>query len=133
MSESTKGAVTLVGTGNSKRLDAIRKKAGLAINSQPEAIKKDQYLIEGLNRPTKEALLQAGSLIEDRFAAILKTYPPGKTKSYFKIKYGMDIKQVKTLSIEEMFKILQLDSTKVKQFRLIASLDFSGKALLSQE
>ena len=111
----------------SSRLQAIKNKTLIAeSNVTPDNKKHQQLLVTGLNKPTKDALLQAGVIIETRLSYILKNYPAGKIKTYFKIKYGMSVESMKLIAIEKSFKQLKLDSQTVQQFRLIAQLDFYG-------
>lgn len=115
--------------GKSSRLDAIRKKAGLQIaGTDLQKKPKHKPFAAGLNQVTKEALQQAELMIETAIESILKAYPVGKQNTFFKLKYGVNIDNIKGLLIKDIFKKLGLNVHKIKNFNLIASLYLDGKS-----
>lgn len=118
----------LVARGKSSRLDAIRKKAGLAGKPTDLEEKQSQLVIgKGLNQATKEALQQASVLIEDKLNTLMAAYPTGKKNAFFKIKYGVEIEKVKEMSVQDIFKLLKLENKKIKHFLMIENLYLNGK------
>lgn len=117
----------LVGVGKSKRLDAIRKKTGLAKDSNVfSATQNNRQSESDLTQSAKEALKQARLVIEQRMSSILNTYPPGKTNTFFRLKYGVDVKKIYTLPLNTAFDTLKLDASKIQHFKMIENLDFNG-------
>ena len=128
MHETKQGDVLIIGAGKSKRLDAIRKKAGLTFDNDSQQTANKHYgLIEGLNPQTRDILIQAQKIIDNRLASIMKTYPAGKTKSFFKIKYGLNVEQLQLKTFKDIFTALKIDEAEIKQFRLIEHLGLHGK------
>ncbi len=127
MKENNKVIVSnslLVGAGKSSRLAAIRDKAqqqSIDINKQPRQFSKQ------LKLENKAALQHAVNLIEQRMAEILRAYPVGKKNTFFKIKYGIKVDEIRKMSIKQDFHLLQLNSIDIHKFHLIENLDFSGK------
>jgi len=118
----------LVAAGKSSRLDAIRKKAGLQIAETALQKKpKPKPFATGLNQVTKQALQQAELKIETTIESIVKSYPAGKQKTFFKLKYGVNIDNIKGLLIKDIFKKLALDTYEIKHFNLIENLYLDGK------
>ncbi len=119
----------LVGVANSSRLAKMREKAGLAINKPGlEVTQTKPQFADGLNQQTIEALQQARSIVEEKMAAIFNAYPAGKKETFFKIKYGINSDKLKLLPMKQVFALLKLDCSVVKNFRLIENLDCTGKS-----
>lgn len=120
----------LVAAGKSSRLDAIRKKTGLQ-SAETELSKKikPQIFASGLSQQTKEAIQQAGNMLEERMNSILNGYPAGKKNTFFKIKYGVGTAKVKNMLIKDIFKLLEMDSQQLKYYQLIENLYLSGKVV----
>lgn len=131
MTEHKTGRVNehlLVGVANSSRLAKMREKAGLAINKPSlEGKQNKPQFADGLNQQTIDALQQAWALVEEKMADIFNAYPAGKKETFFKLKYGVNSEKIKTMSIKQVFVLLKLDSSIVKNFRLIEKLDSKGK------
>lgn len=125
---SVSGAM-LVGTKKSSRLAAMRAKVLGAENLQTP-VKKDQKLwATGLKAETKSALEQAEKLIDAKVATVLSTYPKGKVNTFFKLKYGVKVDEINPMPRKDVFRLLGLESAKVKQFRLIENLDYNGNII----
>jgi len=125
---SVSGAL-LVGTNKSSRLAAMRAKA-LGVKSLKTAVKKDQKSwTSGLKTETKSALEQAEKLIDYKVAAVLSAYPKGKVNAFFKLKYGVKIDEINQLPRKEVFRLLGLETAKIKQFRLIEAMDSKGNII----
>jgi len=129
----TENSHLLVTAGKSSRLDAIRKKAekkisGSEVNEKP----KHQIFVPGTNQVIKQALQQAQLIIDTRIQSILKAYPAGKKNTFFKLKYAVSAETLKKQLINDIFKKLELDTKKIKNFNLIEKLYLDGKAADAQ-
>ncbi|NOR72070.1 MAG: hypothetical protein GQ532_20700 [Methylomarinum sp.] len=125
---SVRGAL-LVGTNKSSRLAAMRAKALGAENLQTP-VKKDQKLwATGLKAETKSALEQAEKLVDNKVAVVLSAYPKGKMNTFFKLKYGVKVDEINQMPRKEVFRLLGLETVKIKQFRLIENLDYNGNTV----
>lgn len=126
-------SAVLVGAGKSKRLDALRNKVSLNMDKAPFRVtQKSQEKIENeLSQFANEALEQAKHAIEERISKILNAYPPGKSKTFFKLKYGVDVQMVKRLSLRKVFDILTLNDSEIKYFKKIQHLNIYGVIAVS--
>lgn len=122
----------LVGSGKSKRLDAIRNKAR-GVVSPIDKKQNQQSMKVGLNQNTTEALQQAEALIDETMQQLMNTYPAGKRNSFFKLKYGVNAEKIKQMSRKQVFTLLKLDNKKVRNFCLIENLDCSGTVITTQK
>lgn len=128
LTKSNENSHLLVAVGKSSRLDAIRKKADLV--ADPVVVNKKHKpfaQVSGLNQQSKEALQQAVTMIEYKMNSILATYPAGKKKTFFKLRYGVNPEQVDTLPLQEVFKLLKLDGSGIKYFPLIEKICSDGR------
>jgi len=125
---SNENSHLLIARGKSSRLDAIRKKSGLEPKLSALEEKQNKHvMVDGLNQMTKEALQQATALIEGEINVLMAAYPAGKKTTFFKIKHGADIDKVKNMSVQDIFKLLKLESKKIKHFQMVANLHLNGK------
>ncbi len=111
---------TLLQQGKSKRLAAIRDKVGglskEAVNPQRKA-----------TPPT--ALEQARQPIDQALRDWLARYPPAKKQRFFKIRFGMDIEQLKQLPIREIYRRLGIRERAPEK---IAQLDYNGRPVFKR-
>lgn len=123
----TTSSPLLITKGKSSRLDAIRNRAKMVDDTESDRKQKPQVFVSGLNKQIMDALKQADAIVEGRVGSIMNTYPTGKKKTFFKLKYGMSRDKVKLLVIKDMFKLLGLDTKEIQYFNLIERLDLNGK------
>lgn len=124
----TKESSLLVGAGKSTRLDAMRKKISLnGGDTVFNATDNKQQMRNDLTPAAKEALMQANVDIEERMSKILKAYPAGKTNTFFKLKYGVEIQKLNELSLTKVFEILVLDALRIRNFKMVQHLKMSGE------
>ncbi len=73
------------------------------------------------------ALNNAVNLIETTIKSIFASYPPGKQKSFFKIKYGFDSDELAKRSMRFCFERLKLSPAQIQKFDAIADLNRLGQ------
>lgn len=82
----------LVGSGKSSRLSAMRNKALLPKNRvELDGNKTRQPFVAGLNQQQTIALQKTSIAIEQRMTQILGSYPAGKKKTFFTLKFGVNV------------------------------------------
>jgi len=119
----------LISAGKSSRLDALRKKAGLLTNNSALDKKLNQQAsLVGLNQATKEALLQAIALIDEKLNSLMNAYPAGKKNTFFKLKHGTEVGRVKKMPVKAVFKLLKIDRKQIKHFQMIENLNLNGQS-----
>jgi len=111
---------TLLQQGKSKRLAAIRDKVS---GQSKEAIKPQRKA----SPPT--ALEQAQQHIDQALRDWLARYPPAKKNRFFKIRFGMDIEQLKQLPIQEIYQRLAIAEHAPEK---IAKLDYNGRPVFKR-
>ena len=120
----------LVGAGKSSRLAALSNKAmGQKSMTGMGSNKSQHQFIPGLKPEIELALQQSIKLIEEKVSFILNGYPMGKKSTFFKLKHGVDLEKIKEMAMKDVFALLGLETLKIQQFRLIESLDSSGKSV----
>ncbi len=114
----------LVGLGSSSRLAAMRNKisSGNNINSEKHKFAKN------IKPEVKTLIQQARKLIDQQLNSILECYPPGKSKTFFKLKYKVDLEKIKALQMKKLFLLLNIETTSIKGFCLIENLDYKGNS-----
>lgn len=112
----------LVGLGNSTRLAAIRNK----ISPENKINSEKQKFAKNIKPEVKTLIQQARKLIDKQLDSILKCYPPGKSKTFFKLKYKVDLEKIKAMKMKRLFLLLDLETTAIKNFCLIENLDYKG-------
>ncbi|MCF6250418.1 MAG: hypothetical protein L3J75_03990 [Methylococcaceae bacterium] len=124
----------LVGSGKSSRLSAMRNKAQQPKNRvELDGNKTRQPIIAGLNQQQTVALQKTSITIDERMTQMMSSYPAGKKKTFFKLKFGVNAEKIKVMAIKDIFILLNLDSAKIQHFRLIENLDLNGKTVESDE
>lgn len=118
---------TLLSEGKSTRLMEMRKKTVSIIEEPIEAQHIDE--VATLDKPTKKELLQARQIVDQQLNDILGTYPPNKQAKFFKIRFGMDIDQLKGLSIKKIYSVLVIKQNKPGSLERIAGMDYFGRFL----
>ncbi len=120
----------MVGFAQSSRLREMREKAqGVAVPSPtprttpPEASPNDAKL--------SPALRLARRLIDQRLAELLATLPAGKQNSLFRIRFGMELSQIKTLPIRQVFGKLKIADPQLPPqspaMKRIGDLNYNGQ------
>ena len=111
----------LVGVGQSKRLDAMRNKVQ---NREVSVHSIDKNAL--LQPEIVMVLKQAEHLINQKLQSILRAYPKGKQKTFFKLRYGLAIDKIELLSRKQVFELLKLETVHVKSFRMIQHVNAKG-------
>ena len=119
---------TLLNEGKSTRLIEMRKKA-VSMTAPVEDQHTDNLTVSDvLDKSTKEELLKARQFINQQLADALAKYPTNKQARFFKLRFGMDIEQLKELSIKEIYSVLGVkQNNKGKEW--VAELDYFGRLL----
>ena len=124
------GNGVMVGFAQSSRLREMREKAqGAAVPSPaprttpPEASPNDAKL--------SPELRLARRLIDQRLAELLATLPAGKQNSLFRIRFGMELSQIKTLPIRQVFGKLKIADPQLPPqspaMKRIGDLNYNGQ------
>jgi len=118
----------LVAPGQSKKLAEIRKRLHPELKAAAVQLpEKPQQLFPGLKPEAATELNKARTLIDDRIAQIMHSFPEGKKNKLFRFRYG-SIDAVKAMGIKAAFKTLGIDDNLVKM-KLIAETDFHGNPI----
>jgi len=113
----------LVAPGQSKKLAGMRKR--LQPESKVAAVQlPEKHPFPGLKPEVAAELNKARTLIDDRIAQIMLSFPEGKKNRLFSFRYG-SVDAVKAMGIKAAFKTLGIDDNLVKM-KLIAETDFYG-------
>ncbi len=109
----------LLQQGKSKRLAAIRQKAGAVAGM-------GQNHRQAKQRPEPE-LAKAQKKIDQAIEQWLLRYPPAKKQRFFQIRFGLSIEQLKQLPLQEIYRKLELPEQAPEK---IAKLDYNGRSVL---
>jgi hypothetical protein len=113
----------LVAPGQSKKLADIRKR--LQPDLKVAAVQlPEKQAFPNLKPEAAAELNKARTLIDERVAQIMLSFPEGKKNRLFGFRYG-SVDAVKAMGIKAAFKILGIDDNLVKM-KLIAETDFHG-------
>ena len=116
----------LVSSQKSSRLAAMRNKV------------EDKFVVKGNNqsqvgsglKPELKVILnQAITIINEKLTTIIKSYPAGKKNTFFKLKFGISVEKVKEMSLKSVFDLLNLDSSKIRNFQQIEKMNCYGKII----
>jgi hypothetical protein len=120
---------TLLSEGKSTRLMKMRKKSA-SIATPVEAEQTDKLtVLDALDKSTKEEFLKVRQIIDQQLAGVLEKYPVNKQARFFKIRFGMDIDQLKELSIKEIYSVLGVKQNNLSNKERITELDYFGRLL----
>jgi hypothetical protein len=115
----------LLAPGQSKKLAEIRKRLQPELKTAAVQLsEKPQQLFPGLKPEVATELNKARTLIDDRIAQIMHSFPEGKKNKLFSFRYG-SVDAVKTMGIKAAFKTLGIDDHPVKM-KLVAETDYHG-------
>lgn len=116
--------VILVAGGKSSRLQQMREKSQTPQTPSPVI----EPTLPTNHHPTQlpPALRLAREKIDHRLAQILNHLPAGKQQSLFRIRYGVDLEQLKQLPIKRILTLLQIQSDKLNDIKHIGDLDYDG-------
>lgn len=117
----------LINVKKSARLADIRHRAAKQ-SSQSSATEKLKLEL-GRNKPFEEELKQAQLFIDQQLNEILSYYPPNKRERLFKIRFGVNISELKQQSIERIFKILAIQHSLTSHFTRIKQVNYFGERL----
>jgi hypothetical protein len=123
---------TLLGEGKSTRLMELREK----VMATPEPViefqpANEKAEFDGLDKVTKEALVQIRGLIDQRITEIVGRYPVNKQGRFFKIRFGLEVEQLKILSIKEICSVIGLEQKSCRHIS-IAGLDYFGNVVTKE-
>jgi hypothetical protein len=113
----------LVAHGQSKKLADIRKRLQPDLEVAAAQL-PEKHPFPGLKPEAAAELNKARTLIDERIAQIMLSFPEGKKNRLFSFRYG-SVDAVKTMGIKAAFKLLGIDDNLVKM-KLIAATDFHG-------
>ena len=115
---------SLLVIGKSSRLQEMRNKN---LNQTEPAKELHQPQI----KPQSNELSIAQQIIDQQLNAILAGLPPGKQRSLFKIRYGMELEQIKQLPIRQIIRLLKIEDPQLTQARgemkRILELTYNGQ------
>jgi hypothetical protein len=115
---------SLLVIGKSSRLQEMRNK-NLNQTAPAKALKQPQI------KPQSSELSSAQQIIDQQLNAILAGLPPGKQRSLFKIRYGMELEQIKQLPIRQIIRLLKIEDPQLAQARgemkRILELTYNGQ------
>ncbi|MCK5829118.1 MAG: hypothetical protein KAH20_02330 [Methylococcales bacterium] len=120
---------TLLSEGKSTRLMEMRKKAASVIAPAEDQLAVSMPMSDTLDTPTKEALLKARQMIDQQLIHILGKYPANKHAKFFKIRFNMDIDQLKKLSIKDIYSVINIKQNKQSSLDQVTGLDYFGRFL----
>ena len=121
---------TLLASGKSSRLLAMRNKSQ---NPSPTPASAEPHTQPA--KPTAPALQAelhlAQQLIDQQLMQILADLPAGKQRSFFKIRYGMDIDTLKQQPIHRIVKRLKINHPQLTQahgdMKKVLELTYNGQ------
>lgn len=136
MNKSPKTPVTangtmLVGPGKSSRLQEMRNRA-LAANAPTAPAQPQKQTKEGGKGLSPELAL-ARQLIDQRLAEVMASLPAGKQKNLFKIRYGVELDQIKQLPIKRVAAMLKISHPQLNNprgdMKQTVELTYNGEQL----
>jgi hypothetical protein len=98
-------SMTLLASGKSSRLQAMRQKS---IHSTPTDPTATRSITKAADKDTDPQLLLARQLIDQRLVEILAGFPAGRQRSLFKIRYGIDPENLKQQPIRHIANLLKI-------------------------
>lgn len=113
----------LVAHGQSKKLADMRKRLQPELKTTAVQLPEKQPF-PGLKPEAATELNKARTLIDDRIAQIMHSFPEDKKNRLFGFRFG-SVDAVKAMGIKAAFKTLGLDDHSVKM-KLIAGTDYHG-------
>lgn len=119
----------LLHSGKSSRLQAMRLKALQSDESTKTGgnlINKPGAVASGGNK----SLLQIQNIIDQRLHDILSIFPEGKKQRLFKIRFGVELEQIRDLPINRIISILNIQQPEIKNIlasdKSIGVLNYNG-------
>ena len=120
-------SATVVNLGKSSRLQAMRDKAVVAETRAQPGPPANRIDDSGLS----PELLLARRMIDQRLAEIWAKLPAGKQNSLFKLRYGVDLEQVRNLPIKRLVKLLQIQEPAMQNLaaymKRMGDLNYNGE------
>lgn len=124
------GSGLAVGLAQSSRLREMREKALGAVAPSP-APKTTAPETSPSDAKLSPELLLARRLIDQRLAELLATLPPGKQNSLFRIRFGLELSEIKTLPIRRVFGKLKIADPQLPPqspaMKRIGDLNYNGQ------
>lgn len=124
------GSGMTVGFAQSSRLRQMREKAlgATAPSPAPQTSKPETSPNDAKLSPE---LLLARRLIDQRLAELLATLPAGKQNSLFRIRFGLELSQIKALPIRQVFGKLKIADPQLPPqspaMKRIGDLNYNGQ------
>ncbi len=117
---------TLLASGKSSRLLEMRNKS-----LNPEPCKAVREVVTPDSNTQDSALFIARQIIDRQLNAILSALPAGKQRSLFKIRYGIELEQLKQQPIKQIIRLLKIDHPQFAQprgeMKRILDLTYNGQ------
>ncbi|MGZ4996442.1 MAG: hypothetical protein ACXV8J_01235 [Methylobacter sp.] len=113
----------LVAHGQSKKLADMCKRLQPELKAAAVQLPEKQ-LFPGLKPEVATELHKARTLIDDRIAQIMHSFPEGKKNKLFGFRFG-SVDAVKAMGIKAAFRALGIDDNLVKM-KLVAETDYHG-------
>lgn len=122
----TETSTTLVTSGKSSRLTAIRNKS---LNPVPTTALND-VPASGSHQTDKQLTL-AQHIIDQRIAELVSGFPTNKQHSLFKIRYGVELSKIRLYPIKRIISLLKITDTQLthpkSEMRKILELTYHGQ------
>lgn len=127
--ETTSSA--LVNPGKSSRLQAMRDKAMSAQSATVIAGQQpDKAVLHGKAAALSPEMLLARQIIDRQLDEILAMLPAGRQKRLFKIRFGVELEQIRDLPIKHIVGILKIKHPQLNNLsadmKRIADLNYNG-------
>ncbi len=124
--KSSVSSLSLVNVKQSSRLDNIRKKA---LETKPTTTEKPTHNLKQmghLSKKDQDILWACRLIIDQKIAAIVGKFPPNKQESFFKIRFGLSLKQLKEHSIKKINTILNIPQESAVTIKLLGEINYFG-------
>ena len=117
--------LSLLTPSKSSRLQAMRDKTATAETVDHE------HSATAATLPISPELVQARRAIDQRLMEIMARLPPGKQRRLFKIRYGVEPDQIKTLPLKNVLKLLEIalpgNQNPATLLKLFGDLNYNGE------
>ena len=118
-----------VGFVKSSRLQALREQAQAGTDNSGDPLPATQQQARDQSGLDAD-LLQVRQLIEQRLAEIMAVLPQGRQRRLFKIRFGVELDEIKQLPIKRVVKLLNLEPALLNilpaKMKRIAELNYNG-------
>jgi len=119
----------LVSPGKSSRLRELRERA-MAMKQPAAVAEQPQSIGVEADKTMSPELLLARRVIDQRLAEIEAALPVGKQRRMFKIRYGVELEQIRDLPIKRIVGLLEIVHPQLNNplgsMKRIAELNYNG-------